>query len=116
MVQPRDPTPRSLPLGRPAHAWLFALLVAAAAGCGDETLRPAELSLEVGADFQVSIADGERLVIRSADGRLLLDGLGAAPTAAEGPPRGGFAVRDSVPRYEMKFGSFRPDDRPAGPW
>lgn len=96
--------------------WLLAALLGLLGGCADETLRPAELVVDVGDGFRISIADGQRLVIRSADGRLLLDSLGPGPVPADGPPLAGFAVRDVALRYEMKFGSFRPDHQPAGPW
>ena len=87
-------------------------LAGAVTGCGEETLRPADVVLEVGGGFRVTIVEGQRLVIRSADGRVLLDGLGAGPAAAEEPPPASFAVRDAVPHYEMQFGSFRPDHEP----
>ncbi|RJO69632.1 MAG: hypothetical protein C4523_05815 [Myxococcales bacterium] len=81
---------------------------------GDEDApNPNEITL---GGFRLSV-DPEQgaLVIASADGRVLLDGLPSASADGETPPRG-FAVRDIAMRYEMKYGAFKPTDEAAGPW
>ncbi|HEY4118496.1 MAG TPA: hypothetical protein VGM56_11600, partial [Byssovorax sp.] len=69
----------------------------------------------VSGDFVVTVIDGDRLVVASKDGRVLLDGL--APTDPKGDdPRAGFAVRDATTSYEMMFGAFQPTDHDKGAW
>lgn len=97
-------------------SWLLAAAGLGLAGCADEALSPTPVELELGAGLRANIVDGSRLVIRAADGRVLLDGLGPVAGPPDGPPLGGFAVRDATPRYEMRYGSFRPIEAPAGPW
>jgi alpha-glucosidase (family GH31 glycosyl hydrolase) len=99
------------------------LLAAAAlplAACSTaEPLAPAPVTVDVGGGFAVSVKDRDRLVVASADGRLLLDGLPPAALARDyDPPLVGFAVRDATTTYEMEFGAFKPTITPTAqkPW
>ena len=94
------------------------LLLAAVAGCSStEALSPVPAPLDVGTSFRVAVQDPARLVVASADGRVLLDGLPPATLASEdAPPLVGFAVRDVTTTYEMQFGAFQPTVTPNGPW
>lgn len=95
---------------------LAPLLLSLAACSGNEGLSPAPVPLEVGGGFSVTLRDPGRLVVASADGRTLLDGLPPGAVADDAPPLVGFAVRDVTTTYEMQFGSFRPDETANGPW
>jgi alpha-glucosidase (family GH31 glycosyl hydrolase) len=89
-------------------------LIAAVAGCSSSTSEP---SFDVSSAGGLSVrVDEGRLVIAASDGRLLLDGLPPGEVSGEAPPLVGFAVRDIVTSYEMKFGSFKPSDDARGPW
>ena len=109
---PRRPT---------SSASLVLTTCAALAGCGSgdappgstATIAPVDLPA---AGFGVRVVDGDRLVVASADGRVLLDGLAPADIADDAPPLTGFAVRARTTSYEMQFGSFKPTDADAGPW
>lgn len=81
-------------------------------------VAPAPVEVDVDGGFSVAAEDSSsRLVIKAADGRVLLDGLPPAVIAGEtDPPLVGFAVRDLVTSYEMKFGSFRPKIDARAPW
>ncbi|MFO0762058.1 MAG: glycoside hydrolase family 31 protein [Byssovorax sp.] len=92
-------------------------LITLAAGCTpDEGVSSVPVPVPVGSGFAVSLHDGNRLVIASASGKVLLDGLPPADTSDKGPPLTGFAVRDLTTQFEMQFGSFRPIDDAKGPW
>ena len=96
-----------------APSLLLALLIA---GCtSGEALSPVAVPVDVGGSFSASI-QGDRLVIASADGRVLLDGLPPATIADDAPPLAGFAVRNETTTYEMQFGAFKPTVTPHGPW
>jgi alpha-glucosidase len=86
--------------------------------CADEETGspPSSVDTGVGSGFRVTLADGSRLVIASADGRVLLDGLPPGEVAADAPPLVGLAVRDVTTSYEMQFGAFKPTDTAKGPW
>lgn len=88
------------------------------AACAESDPPPAAppVELAVGGGFDATIRDGDRLVVASHDGRVLLDGLPKGDVPAEGPPLVGFAVRAITTSYEMKFGSFKPTDVAGGPW
>jgi sulfoquinovosidase len=80
-----------------------------------ETLSPAPFPLDVGGDISLTL-ESQRLVISSADGRVLLDGLAPAPIADGAPPLAGFAVADVTTTYEMQFGTFMPTVTANGRW
>ena len=87
----------------------MALLTLLAASCGDDETQaspPVDLGLEGG--FLGEVQSGNRLVLKAADGRVLLDGLAAGTVAADGPPLVGFATREVTTTYEMQFGAFKP--------
>jgi alpha-glucosidase (family GH31 glycosyl hydrolase) len=70
-----------------------------------------------GGGFTVSLRPPARLVVASADGRVLLDGLPPGTLEHDyDPPLVGFAVRDVTTTYEMQFGAFKPTMTPHGPW
>ena len=94
----------------------LALALPLAACTSAEALSPAPVEIDVGEGFAVSIADPGRLVITSADGRVLLDGLEPGPVADADPPLVGFAVRDVTTTYEMQFGAFKPTMTANGSW
>lgn len=97
---------------RPHH--LAAPLSLLLAACGEETAStPIDVS---NAGGLATTLEDARLVVRSADGRVLLDGLPPGDVTDEAPPLVGFAVRDISTSYEMKFGSFKPTDEARGPW
>ncbi len=94
-----------------------AALGALAGGCSDDDAAPiAPFDLDFGGGFSATVFDGNRLVVRAADGRVLLDGLAAGDVASDGPPLVGFATRDVTTAYEMQFGAFKPTETAAGPW
>ena len=95
---------------------LFLAALALPACADEETGQPPLVDTGVSGGFRVSIADGSRLVIASADGRVLLDGLPPGEVAEDGPPLVGLAVRDAVTTYEMQFGAFKPTDTANGAW
>ena len=99
---------------RPLASILVALPLAACSA--SEGISPALLPLDVGGGFSVTLRDPDRLVVASADGRALLDGLPPDTLADDAPPLVGFAVRDQATAYEMQFGSFRPTVTANGPW
>ncbi|APR77567.1 Alpha-glucosidase [Minicystis rosea] len=103
-----------------AHV-LLALTALPLLGCsGTEetsTPKPSSVDIDVSGGFAVSVHDGKRLVVSSADGRVLLDGLPPATiTGEDAPPLVGFAVRDESTTYEMQFGTFKPTVNANGPW
>ncbi len=75
---------------------------------------PAKITVDGG--FTAQLVDADRLVIASADGRVLLDGLPPGAVADNAPPLVGFALRDVTTTYEMQVGSFRPSSTYGGPW
>lgn len=76
-----------------------------------ETVEPA---LAQGG-FEVDLV-GERLVVASSDGRVLLDGLApAAADPATGAPAGGVALLERTTTWEMQFGAFKPTEVQGGP-
>lgn len=77
---------------------------------------PAPITIDVGGGFKAQLVDGDRLVVASADGRVLLDGLPPGPVADKAPPLVGFAVRDVTTSYEMQVGSFKPSNTYGGAW
>jgi hypothetical protein len=85
---------------------------------GDDTAAPAPMPVKIAVDggFTAQLVDGDRLVIASADGRVLLDGLPPGTVADNAPPLVGFAVRDVTTTYEMQVGSFKPSNAYGGPW
>ena len=89
------------------------LLGALAVGCGVSEERRVVVSVAGGLRADLI---GDRLSILAADGRVLLDGLAPGTIAEDAPPLVGFAVRDIETEYEMKYGSFRPNELPNGPW
>jgi sulfoquinovosidase len=97
---------------------LRSLPLAALLGCSaTESLAPAPAPLDVGPSFSVAVQAPARLVVSSADGRVLLDGLPPAKLASDdAPPLVGFAVRDVATTYDMMFGTFMPTVTPNGPW
>jgi alpha-glucosidase (family GH31 glycosyl hydrolase) len=108
---------------RTPQSWLpvLAACLAALGGCGggDEPAGAsgAVATVDVPAPgFGVRVEGGDRLVVASADGRALLEGLAPADVADDAPPLTGFAVRARTTTYEMQFGSFKPTDTDAGPW
>lgn len=104
---------RSLPLR------VGSLLLGASAlvACGDEeTLAPVPVDIGIGSGFRGTLEDGDRLVIASDDGRVLLDGLSPGEVTEGDPPLVGLAVRDVTTSYEMQFGAFKPTDEAKGPW
>ncbi|MEP7119960.1 MAG: TIM-barrel domain-containing protein [Byssovorax sp.] len=91
----------------------------ALAGCGSEsppTPAPSPVKIAVDGGFTAELVDTDRLVIASADGRVLLDGLPPGAVADKAPPLVGFAVRDVTTTYEMQVGSFKPSTTYGGPW
>ncbi len=92
----------------------LALLLGLDACGGDATPPPKSLGLGGGIDAK--IVDGDRLVIASHDGRVLLDGLAPADVATDAPPLVGFALRDITTTYETAFGAFKPTVTPSGAW
>ncbi len=98
-----------------APSWLLAACLPLAACSATEEVAPAPFPVEVGGGFVASI-EGDRLVVASADGRALLDGLPPAAVAAGGPPLVGFAVENVTTTYEMMFGTFMPEVTTGGPW
>ncbi len=98
---------------------LFPLpLAAALLGCSTtESLSPTPAPVDVGPSFSVTVDGEDRLVVASADGRVLLDGLPPATIAHEtDPPLVGFAVRDVTTTYVTQYGSFEPTVTSKGPW
>jgi alpha-glucosidase len=95
--------------------WLGVMVLCCAA-CGEDAAPPAPFDLATGSDLRVTVEQGNRLVIRAGDGRVLLDGLPPGTVAAYEPPLVGFAVRDVSTSYEMQFGAFKPTDDERGPW
>jgi alpha-glucosidase (family GH31 glycosyl hydrolase) len=95
-----------------------ASLALPACGGPDETTPPAPVPVQIAVDggFTARLVDGDRLVIASADGRVLLDGLPPGTIADKAPPLVGFAVRDVTTSYEMQFGSFKPSNVFGGAW
>ncbi|GAB4301106.1 MAG: hypothetical protein Kow0090_16670 [Myxococcota bacterium] len=57
-----------------------------------------------------------KLNITSADGREIVAGLGAGELINGEIPLAGFAVREIVTEYEMKFGAFKPTEKVNSPW
>ena len=98
----------------PCAISLFALGLS----CGDdETTTPTPpFDVDLGGGFEGQVLGGNRLVIRAADGRVLLDGLPPGKVVAEDPPRVGFATRTVVTTYEMQFGAFKPTFAPEAGW
>ena len=93
------------------------MLLVGLLGCwGDDLAPEPSFELVTQSDFEVTVEAGQRLVIRAADGRVLLDGLPPKQVAADQPPLTGFAVRDMSTTYEMIFGSFKPTDEVRGAW
>ncbi len=95
----------------------MALLTLLAASCGDhetQTTPPVDLGLEGG--FLGEVQSGNRLVLKAADGRVLLDGLAVGTVPADGPPLVGFATREVTTTYEMQFGAFKPTAVAEGSW
>jgi len=85
--------------------------------CGDDTAetRPT-VDLGLGGGFDGELATGNRLVIKSSDGRVLLDGLAPGAASDDAPPLVGFATRTFTTTYEMQFGAFKPTIVPEGSW
>jgi alpha-glucosidase (family GH31 glycosyl hydrolase) len=109
--------PRLPRLGSSLSFAAFASL--ALAGCGSEEPTPpgpTPVKIAVDGGFTAELVDPDRLVISSADGRVLLDGLPPGAVADNAPPLVGFAVRDVTTTYEMQVGSFRPSSTFGGPW
>ncbi len=82
---------------------------------GDEEPTPLS-TYEVGGFLLDFTFESAQLDIIAPDGRLLLQGLGAAPVEGDKPTDSGFAVRDIDLSFEEKFGSFRPIEEANGPW
>jgi alpha-glucosidase (family GH31 glycosyl hydrolase) len=97
-----------------------ALIVLPLLGCSakdKESVSPSPVPVGVGGGFAVDVDDGARLVVASADGRVLLDGLPPGTLAHDtDPPLVGFAVRDVATTYAMQFGAFKPTVTPKGAW
>ncbi len=95
---------------------LAALLTSPLPSCGEGTpMDPAPVHLDLGGGYRGSVLRGERLVVRGAEDRVLLDGL--LPSAeADAPSLSGFAVRHQDTDYEMQFGAFKPVETAHGPW
>jgi sulfoquinovosidase len=98
---------------RPALAFLF---VSTLAACNKSAAEPPSVDLGLGGGFTGTIEDNNRLVIASADGRILLDGLAPGTVPAGGPPLVGFAIQDLTTTFEMQAGAFMPTVTPAGAW
>ncbi len=94
------------------------LAIVCALGCGEETVSPVPRDADVtlGGGFSGEVLSGNRLVIRAADGRVLLEGLPPGPLSASGLPLVGFATRTVSTSYEMQFGAFKPTETAEGPW
>ncbi len=85
--------------------------------CGDDSEpAPKPFDVGLGGGFSGEVQGGNRLVIKAADGRVLLDGLASGPVNGEAPPLVGFATRDMSVTYEMQFGAFKPTITPETPW
>ena len=92
------------------------VLAGSAAACGDADVPGVgPTPVRVGPGFEVQIEPDQRLVVASADGRILLDGLAPAAVAEGAPPLAGFAVREATTTYEMQFGAFKPTET-GGAW
>ena len=106
---------------------LSLFMIAMLGGCADDekTEAPGKVpeppfvaveSAEVGSFILESDAGAAGLDIVAGDGRMLIEGLGAGAGESDTPTLAGFAVRDVDMAYEMRFGSFRPEDVENGPW
>ncbi len=84
--------------------------------CGGDPPKPPPQSLALGDGFTGKVLDGDRLVIASSDGRVLLDGLSPGAVSGDAPPLVGFALREETTTYETSFGAFKPTVTPSGPW
>lgn len=102
--------------GRFEHVGIAVLLAGSAVACGDADVPGVgPTPVGVGPGFDVHIEPSQRLVVASADGRVLLDGLAPAAIAEGAPPLAGFAVREATTAYEMQFGAFKPTET-GGTW
>ncbi|MEZ4297144.1 MAG: glycoside hydrolase family 31 protein [Polyangiaceae bacterium] len=100
-----------------ASLLLAALALPACDGTETGPIPPVEKDLGISSGFRVRYdGAGERILISSDDGRVLLDGLPAADIPEGEPPLTGFAVRDLTISYDMQFGAFKPTDLAKGPW
>ncbi len=101
---------------RPTKSLATVALSFAASCATEEVIAPIPIPIDVGGSFAAKIADGNRLVIAAADGRVFFDGLPPGPAPDGAPPLVGFATREQATTYEMQFGAFKPTITPSGPW
>lgn len=92
------------------------MIALAACGSGGSAVEePVEAQL---AGFTVRVqSDPARMVVTSADGAVLIDGLPGGPAGAQyEPPLVAAAFRAATATYEMQVGSFRIEETRVDPW